>query len=90
MRQVHIVLNDNGGDSNARIDEMQKVLAIVQEHEGDDEFVVHIRIGGDDLPMRSRSLRVEWNDLLQSELEGLLGARSVWVEQIGAPPALAA
>ncbi len=89
-RQVHIVLNDNGGDSNARIDEMQKVLAVVREHEGDDEFVVHIRIGDDDLPMRSRTLRVDWNDLLQSELERLLGARSVWVEQLGETPAIAA
>jgi len=89
-RQVHIVLNDKGGDSNSRIDEMQKVLTIVREHEGDDEFVVHIQIGNDDLPMRSRTIRVEWNDLLESELVRLLGARSVWVEQIGDPAAIAA
>jgi len=89
-RQVHIVLTDNGGDSNARIDEMQNVLAVVREHEGDDEVVVHIRIGGDDFPMRSRTLKVEWNDVLEKELKQLLGARAVWVEQIGDTAQLAA
>jgi hypothetical protein len=52
--------------------------------------VVHLRVGDDDLPMRSRTLKVEWNDILRAELEGLLGAQAVWVEQIGASAALAA
>jgi hypothetical protein len=69
---------------------MQNVLAVVREHEGDDEVVVHIRIGGDDFPMRSRTLKVEWNDVLEKELKQLLGARAVWVEQIGDTAQLAA
>jgi DNA polymerase-3 subunit alpha len=88
--EVHIELTDNGGDSNARIDEMQKVLSIMREHEGDDEVVVHIRIGDDDIPMRSRTLRVDWNELLRLELERLLGPSAVWVEQTGGAAQLAA
>jgi DNA polymerase-3 subunit alpha len=89
-RQVHIALNERGADSNARIDEMQRVLAIIREHDGDDEVVVHIRIGDEDLPMRSRTLKVEWNDMLQVELVRLLGQRAVWVEQIGEAAPIAA
>ncbi len=89
-QQVHIVLTDNGGDSHARIDEMQRVLQIIREHEGDDEVVIHIRIGEDDLPMRSRTLKVEWNEMLETELKQLLGARAIWVEQIGQQAAIAA
>ncbi len=43
-----------------------------------------------EIPMRSRTLKVEWNDLLQTELERLLGSKSVWVEEIGAVTSLAA
>jgi DNA polymerase-3 subunit alpha len=89
-QQVHIVLSDNGANADARIDEMQKVHAIIREHEGDDEVVVHIRVCDEDLPLRSRTLKVEWNDVLRTELERLLGSRAVWVEQIGAPVAIAA
>jgi DNA polymerase-3 subunit alpha len=89
-RQVHIALVSDAADSDARIDEMQRVLEILREHDGDDEVVVHLRVGEDDFPMRSRTLKVEWNEMLQSELERLLGPSSVWVEQIGATPALAA
>lgn len=89
-RQVHIALTDKGGDANARIDEMQKVLEVVREHEGDDELIVHILIGDDDLIMRSRTLKVEWNEMLRSDLSRLLGDRSVWVEQIGEPQPIAA
>jgi DNA polymerase-3 subunit alpha len=89
-RQVHIVIGDSGGDANARIDEMQRILAIVREHDGDDEVVVHLRIGEDDFPMRSRTLKVEWNDLLKTELELLLGLNAVWIEQIGEAAPIAA
>lgn len=81
-QQVHIVLSDAGTDTNRRIDEMQKVLAIVREHDGDDEVVIHLKVGDDVLPMRSRTLKVEWNDLLRSELEFLLGSEAVWVEPL--------
>ena len=89
-QQVHIALASDATDANARIDEMQRVLAVVREHDGDDELVVHLRVGDDDLPMRSRTLKVEWNDLLRTELERLLGSKAVWVEQIGVASALAA
>jgi DNA polymerase-3 subunit alpha len=89
-RQVHIVLTDDGGDSDARIDAMQRVLEIVRVHEGDDEVVVHIRIGDDDFPLRSRTLKVEWSDLLSNELERLLGPRAVWVEEADGSAQLAA
>ena len=82
-RQVHIALASDASDSNDRIDQMQHVLAIVREHDGDDEVVVHLRVGDDDLPMRSRTLKVEWNEMLRTELENLLGAKAVWVEEIG-------
>ncbi len=88
--QVHIALASDPSDANARIDEMQRVLAIVREHDGDDELVVHLRVGENDLPMRSRTLKVEWNEMLQSELEGLLGSKAVWTEPIGEPQVLAA
>ncbi|MEZ4532934.1 MAG: DNA polymerase III subunit alpha [Thermomicrobiales bacterium] len=82
QRQVHIALVSDSSDANARIDEMQRVLQIIREHDGDDEVVVHLRVGEDDLPMRSRTLKVEWNELLQAELQNLLGEASVWVEPI--------
>ncbi len=88
--QVHIVLASSSADPNARIDEMQQVLEIVREHDGDDELVVHLRIGEDDLLMRSRTLKVEWNELLRLELERLIGPESVWVEQVGATAPMAA
>jgi DNA polymerase-3 subunit alpha len=88
--QVHIVLASSSADANARIDEMQHVLEIVREHDGDDELVVHLRIGEADLLMRSRTLKVEWNDLLRIELERLLGPKSVWIERIGAAAPIAA
>jgi hypothetical protein len=83
-------LTDDGGDSDARIDAMQRVLEIVRVHEGDDEVVVHIRIGDDDFPLRSRTLKVEWSDLLSNELERLLGPRAVWVEEADGSAQLAA
>ncbi|MCO5223579.1 MAG: OB-fold nucleic acid binding domain-containing protein [Thermomicrobiales bacterium] len=89
-QQVHIALACDSSDSNARIDEMQNVLAVLREHEGDDEVVVHVRVGEDILPMRSRTLKVEWSDLLKVELERLLGARAAWVEPIGEAAAIAA
>lgn len=89
-QRVHIALSASSTDANARIDEMQKVLTIIREHDGDDEVVVHIRVGTDDLPMRSRTLKVEWSDLLRSELEQLLGAHAVWVEQIAESTPIAA
>lgn len=87
-RQVHIVLLGSGEDSQARIDEMQRVLAIVREHEGDDELVVHLCVDSEELVLRSRTLRVEWNELLRQELEGLLGADQVWTVDASEPAAV--
>ncbi len=89
-QQVHIVLASSSVDPDTRIDEMQRVLQVIRVHDGDDELVVHLRVGDDDLPMRSRTLKVEWNELLQNELESLLGPEAVWVEQVGPSAMLAA
>jgi hypothetical protein len=87
---VHIALASDAADQHARIDEMQRVLSIIREHDGDDELVVHLRVGEDDLPMRSRTLKVEWNELLRTELENLLGSDAVWIVQTGASAPIAA
>ena len=57
---------------------MQRVNALLKEFEGDDEVVVTLVAPAREVKLRSRTLRVEWTDALQSELEGLLGRGSVY------------
>jgi DNA polymerase-3 subunit alpha len=56
---------------------MQRVNALLKEFEGDDEVVVTLVSPVREVQLRSRTLRVDWSDALQTELEGLLGTGAV-------------
>ncbi|CAN5749378.1 DNA polymerase III subunit alpha [soil metagenome] len=55
---------------------MQGVDRVLKTHEGDDDVVFHLSVGGVERMLRSRSLRVEADDRFVSEIEGLLGPGS--------------
>ncbi|CAN5483339.1 DNA polymerase III subunit alpha [soil metagenome] len=56
---------------------MQRVNSLLREFEGDDEVVVTLVSPSREVQLRSRTLRVDWTDSLQTELEGLLGEGAV-------------
>jgi DNA polymerase-3 subunit alpha len=56
---------------------MQRVNALLRDFEGDDEVVVTLVSPSREVQLRSRTLRVDWTDSLQTELEELLGVGSV-------------
>ncbi len=60
---------------------MQEVVAILKRHEGDDEVQLHLPVGGSWVVLRSRSYRVDWNDVLAAELRRQLGSEHVRFEE---------
>jgi hypothetical protein len=56
-------------------------MAILKRHEGDDEVNLHLPVGGGWVVFRSRSYRVDWNDVLAAELKRQLGAEHVRFEE---------
>jgi DNA polymerase-3 subunit alpha len=67
-------------DAMSDVETMQELDAILQRHEGDDLVELHLPRGGQVRVLRSRSRRVEWNDILEQELRQLLGLGSVTLE----------
>ena len=79
-RTVHIRLrqSDNYWDD---VSAMQDVLEIIKRHEGDDEVYLHLPVVGNSVVFRSRSYRVDWNDVLAAELKRRLGSEHVRFEE---------
>jgi len=59
------------------VDLMRKVNVLLKQYDGDDSVMITLVTDGSEVQLRSRSLRVDWNDALQTELESLLGSGSV-------------
>jgi DNA polymerase-3 subunit alpha len=57
---------------------MQRINGLLKEFEGDDEVIVTLVSPSREVRLRSRTLRVDWNDALRKELEGLLGQDAVY------------
>jgi DNA polymerase III subunit alpha len=60
---------------------MQDVIAILKRHEGDDEVQLYLPVGRSWVVFRSRSYRVDWNDVLAAELRRQLGSEHVRFEE---------
>jgi DNA polymerase III subunit alpha len=86
-REVHVSVSAADIDTDAQIDLMQEIDAILQEHEGDDRLVIHLTVPSGDLELKSRSRKVEWSDALKIELEAVIGTGSVWLLEIASDPA---
>jgi DNA polymerase-3 subunit alpha len=56
---------------------MQRVDALLQEHEGDCVVIVTLSMGESEVTLRSRSRRVDWTPELQSNIEEVLGEGSI-------------
>jgi DNA polymerase-3 subunit alpha len=59
------------------VDLMRKVNVLLKQYDGDDSVMITLVTDGSEVRLRSRTLRVDWNDALQTELESLLGSGSV-------------
>lgn len=69
---------------------MQQVDAVLRRHEGDDALILHLNgVRGEGAALRSRSRRVDWNDLLGAELTEVVGERGIAVEAVAGGVALA-
>jgi DNA polymerase-3 subunit alpha len=79
-RQVHVRLTATT-DIWADIRTMQMVDEIIRRHEGDDVVVLHVPYRGGVRRLRSRTRRVDWNDVLAAELRRLLGQDGVRLEE---------
>jgi DNA polymerase-3 subunit alpha len=85
-RTVHVRLPASG-DVWADIRLMQELDEALRRHEGDDAVVLHLpRRAGPTLPLRSRSRKVDWSDLLRAEIGRMVGKEGVTIEQ---PPSVA-
>jgi DNA polymerase-3 subunit alpha len=61
---------------------MQHLDAVLRRHEGDDALVLHLpRRSAGALTLRSRSRRVDWNELLRAELVEVVGETAVKVDE---------
>jgi DNA polymerase-3 subunit alpha len=78
-RQVHVRLAATA-DIWADIGAMHQVDEIIKRHDGDDAVVFHVPYRGGVRRFRSRTRRVEWNDVLAAELRRLLGQDGVRLE----------
>ncbi len=82
-RAVHVTL-PTSSDVWADIRRMQALDAALRRHEGDDDLFLHLSRGATDtMTLRSRSRRVDWSELLESELADVLGPERVAVEDRG-------
>jgi DNA polymerase-3 subunit alpha len=80
FRMVHLHL-PRSADWWKDTSTMQRLDAVLREHEGNDELVLHAWRGQATVGLRSRSRRVEWSQALRKELEALLGEGSVVLEE---------
>jgi DNA polymerase-3 subunit alpha len=79
-RVVHVRLRTSP-DVWTDIRRMQDLDEILRRHEGDDEVMLHVPHRGATKRLRSRSRRVDWNDVLAAELKRLLGPDGVRLEE---------
>jgi len=56
---------------------MQRIDELLKANEGDSIVLVTLVAGDQEMRLRSRSRRVDWSDLLQTEVEELLGEGSI-------------
>ncbi len=56
---------------------MQRIDELLKANEGDSIVLVTLVAGDQEMRLRSRSRRVDWSEILQTEIEGLLGAGSI-------------
>ncbi len=80
QRTVHVRLraSDDVWDD---IQSMHEIVEILRRHEGGDDLHLHVPVGEKALVLRSRSLRVDWNDMLGAELKRRLGVDRVRFEE---------
>ena len=79
-RTVHVRLRTTGNYWDD-VGIMNDVIAILRRHEGDDDVHVYLPVAGDWVVFRSRSYRVDWNDVLAAELKRQLGSEHVRFEE---------
>lgn len=80
VRRLHVRLGSTG-DVWADVEQMQELDSILKRHEGDDPVVLHMSAREREVALLSRSRRIEWNDILASELRQLLGQDRVRLEE---------
>jgi DNA polymerase-3 subunit alpha len=72
--QLRMPLSDDKWTDNRM---MQRIDAMLQEHEGDCVVIVTLVMGQSEVTLKSRSRRVDWTPMLQSDIEEVLGEGSV-------------
>jgi DNA polymerase-3 subunit alpha len=72
--QLRMPLSDDKWTDNRM---MQRIDAMLQEHEGDCVVIVTLVMGQSEVTLKSRSRRVDWTPMLQSDIEDVLGEGSV-------------
>jgi DNA polymerase-3 subunit alpha len=79
VRSIHLHFPaDLAGDDLVRM--MQGIDRVLKTHEGEDSVIFHLRVAGEERLLRSRSIHVDPNPRLISEIEALLGSGSAQVE----------
>jgi DNA polymerase-3 subunit alpha len=79
-RVVHLRL-PTSSDVWTDIRRMQQLDDVLRRHEGDDEVRLRLPHRGRERLLRSRSRRVDWNDVLAAELRRLLGTDGVSLDE---------
>ncbi len=78
-KSVHIHFPDLSDNADL-VDLMRGVDRVLKSHEGEDSVVFHLRIGGEERLLRSRSLLVDGDEHLVHSLEQMLGNGTVTVD----------
>ena len=76
--QLRLPLTDNRWNDNRL---MQRIDALLKQHEGDCPVVVTLIVGHERVTLRSRTRKVDWSPGLQASIEEVLGAGSVTFDQ---------
>ncbi len=87
-RAVHLALPDSP-DWWSDTDALQRLDAILREHHGDAEVVLHVPGGGGSILLKSQSRRVDWSEDLDEALGSLLGLGAARLEVMDIPLAIA-
>ena len=90
-RRVIRVRLPSSTDWWADVEAMHRIDAAVRRHEGDDDLVLRVPLGGGaEVALRSRSRRVEWGPALADELRRIVGGDRIEVEEPASAPVLLA
>jgi DNA polymerase III subunit alpha len=79
--EVHITI-PLGSSFDQDIAVMQRVDQVLRSHEGDDEVFIHLATGKGEILLRSRTLRVEANDVLERALCEVIGVERVLIQSL--------